>query len=105
MNKALYALAVAVIAVGFVAATTADEKKTVEGKMVCTKCKLKETSDCGNAMVVKEKGKDVTYYLKDKGKGESYHVCSGEKECKATGKIVEKDGKKWVEDSKVEMKK
>lgn len=87
--------------------TTAQEKKqkqksvTLEGKLVCTKCKLSETDKCGNALVVKEGDKQVTYYLKDKGKGEKYHKCSGEKDATVTGKVVEKDGKKYIEGAKV----
>ncbi len=70
--------------------------------MVCTKCKLSETPDCGNAVVVKEGDKEVTYMIKDKGKGETYHKCSGEKAVKVTGKVTEKDGKKYIEEAKVE---
>lgn len=82
------------------------EKKTLEGKLVCSKCKLSETEKCGNALVVTEKKdgkeKEVTYYLDDKGAKESYHKCSGEKDAKVTGKVVEKDGKKMIQEAKVE---
>jgi hypothetical protein len=44
--------------------TTAQEKKQktvkLEGKLVCTKCKLSETDKCGNALIVKEGDKEVT---------------------------------------------
>lgn len=83
-----------------------DEKKTLEGKLVCTKCKLSETEKCGNAVLVKEKvdgkEKEVTYYIDDKGAAEKYHKCSGEKAVKVTGKVVEKDKKKHIEAAKVE---
>lgn len=85
--------------------TAADEKKaetkTLEGKLVCTKCKLSETDACGNALQVKQGDKTVTYYLKDKGKAEKYHKCSGEQAAKVTGKVTEKDGKKYIEGAKV----
>ena len=108
-----YALA---IALGFLIVTlagvsvTADDKKddkakTLEGKLVCTKCKLGETDDCGNALIVKEGDKDVTYYLTDKGKGEKYHKCSGEQPAKVTGKVSEKDGKKVIAEAKIEKSK
>lgn len=77
------------------------EKKTLEGKLVCTKCKLSETDACGNALLVKEGTKTVTYYIKDKGKGEKYHKCSGEQAAKVTGTVTEKDGKKYITDAKV----
>ena len=55
-----------------------------------------------------EGGKTVNYYISDKGNKEKYHkdVCPGgsEVEVKVTGKIVEKDGKKMIEDAKVEKK-
>src|SRR2546423_8968412 len=78
------------------------ETKTLEGKLVCTKCKLSETDACGNALQVKDGDKVVTYYLKDKGKGEKYHKCSGEQAVKVTG-VVKKDGDKLIiTDAKVE---
>ena len=83
-----------------------DKKKTIEGKLVCSKCKLSETEKCGNAVVVKEKvdgkEKEVTYYIDDKGAAEKYHKCTGEKDVKVTGKVVEKDKKKYIQEAKVE---
>jgi hypothetical protein len=63
---------------------------------------------CTNVVQVKEGEKTVTYYLKDEGNGESYHedVCGGGvKNVTVTGKVREKDGKKWVKPTKVETKK
>ena len=84
-----------------------DDKKAVklEGKLVCTKCKLSETDACGNALIVKKDDKEITYYIKDKGKAEKYHKCSGEQAATVTGK-VSKDGDKLViTDAKVEKAK
>jgi hypothetical protein len=103
MLKAFLSLAVAVSAAAFLATARADdEKKTLEGKLVCSKCKLSETSDCGNALVVKDGDKEVKYYFKDKGKAESYHKCSGEKAVKVTGEVIDKDGERKNEDAEVE---
>lgn len=105
------ALGFSIVAISGVATTAADkdEKKdtttTVEGKLVCTKCKLSETDACGNAVLVKDGDKTITYYLTDKGKAEKYHQCSGEKDVKVTGKLTEKDNKKMLADAKVEDKK
>lgn len=108
-----YALALAlgfsVVAVSQVTVTAQDKKSdakvtTLEGKLVCTKCKLSETDACGNALQVKKDGKVVTYYISDKGKAEKYHKCSGEADAKVTGKVVEKDKKMYIEDAKVEKK-
>jgi len=81
-----------------------DKTKTLEGKLVCSKCKLSETEKCGNALVVKDGDKEITYYLSDKGAAEKYHKCSGETDAKVTGKVTEKDGKKVITDAKVEKK-
>ena len=107
MVRKVLSLMAAFAAVAFLTTAHADDKKEtkLEGKMVCTKCKLKETESCGNALIVKEGDKNVTVYLKDKGKDEEYHVCSGEKAVTVTGKVIEKDGKKLVEGAKVEVKK
>jgi hypothetical protein len=86
-----------------------DKEKKLEGKLQCTKCSLSETDKCGNALVVKEDGKDVTYYLKDKGAKMKYHakICQEPKDATVTGKIEEKDGKKYIivtEEKQVEFK-
>jgi hypothetical protein len=107
-------LAIAALAVfTWAAAPARAEDKAVElkGTLVCAKCKLKAEgiSKCTNALQVKEGDKTVTYYLEDKATGESYHedVCGGgEKEnVTVTGKVTEKDGKKWIKPTKVEAKK
>lgn len=83
-----------------------DEKKTLEGKLVCSKCKLAETDKCGNALVVKEKkdGKEVekVYFLNDKGAKETYHQCTGEKDKVVTGKVLVKDKRTLIDEPKVE---
>jgi hypothetical protein len=103
-------LAFAVVT-SFSLATFADDKKptakTLEGNLVCTKCTLGETDSCGHALKVKESGKEALYYLADKGGKEGYHkaVCpaDSEKKAKVTGKVVEKDGKKTIEEPKVTL--
>lgn len=85
----------------------AEEKKakkvTLKGFIQCTKCSLKETDECGNAIVVKEDGKDVTYYFDDDGKGEKYHkkfCTSGKKKGSVTGVVSKKDGKNYIKPDK-----
>jgi len=91
---------------GFVSAARAEEKKvTLKGEIMCAKCELKEAKKCTTAIVVKEDGKDVTYYFNDKGAKESYHesVCGGgRKEGTVVGTVTEKEGKKYVKPEKVE---
>jgi hypothetical protein len=105
IRNVIIAAAIAVLGFGVSAEDKKAEPKTLEGKIVCSKCKLKETPDCGNVLQVKDGDKTVNYYFKDTGKGEDYHVCSGEKAAKVTATVVEKDGKKWLTDAKVEVKK
>jgi hypothetical protein len=98
----------AITLTGFVAADDKkDEKKTLEGTLTCTKCALGETTACGHALVVKDGTKKITYYLLDKGGKEPYHknCCTADVDAKVTGKVGEKDGKKTIEDPKVEIKK
>lgn len=84
-----------------------DEVKKLEGKLTCTKCTLSETKACGHALVLKVDGKEVKYYLNDKGAKEDYHgkCCQEPVDAIVTGKVVEKDGKKTIDNPKVEIKK
>ncbi|MSR30720.1 MAG: hypothetical protein EXR99_04365 [Gemmataceae bacterium] len=83
---------------------TAQEKKEkakaieLKGEVCCTKCCLKETEECGNAIKVKKDDKEVVFYFKDKGKAESYHkkICGKPAEGTVKGVVVEKEGKKWI---------
>ena len=106
------ALAFSLITLAGVNSNAAEDKKDdkakvtkLEGKLVCTKCKLSETEECGNALLVTKDDKVITYYLKDKGKKESYHKCSGEQAVIVTGKVSkDKDDEKKmiITDAKVE---
>lgn len=97
MGVALFSVAGLVIS-----AEEKGKEVTLNGEILCTKCALSETPDCGQAIKVKENGKDVTYYFKDKGKAESYHdkVCGGPAKGSVKGKVTEKDGKKWITPAK-----
>ena len=68
---------------------------TLKGTILCAKCELKETPSCANDIRVKEEGKDVVYYLKDKGGKESYHkaCCQSPVEGSVKGVVSENDGK------------
>ena len=74
------------------------EEKTLKGTILCAKCELKEAKKCTNAIRVKEGDKDVVYLFKDKGGKEDYHkeICQSPKEGSVTGKVSEKDGKKYI---------
>ena len=107
-------LASAVVAAGLLAfgsGASAEEKKEVKltGTLVCGKCTLDATPKCSNVLQVKEGDKTVNYILDDKGNGEDYHegVCGDGKleGVSVTGTVSEKDGKKYIKPTKVELKK
>lgn len=110
MTRFVYALtAAAALSAGWTA-TAEDKKETkLTGALVCGKCQLKQTPKCSNVLQVKEGDKVVNYFLDDKGTGEDYHegVCGGEKVegVTVTGTVSEKDGKKYVKPTKVDLKK
>ncbi len=89
----------------------ADKEVKLTGTLVCAKCnlKLEGVKKCTNALLVKDGDKTVTYLIADKGNDEDYHedVCGGAAKpgVTVTGVVSEKDGKKWVKASKVDIKK
>ncbi len=94
----------------FLGRAGATEKKevTLKGEIMCAKCELKQSQKCQTVIVVKEDGKEVTYFFKDKGAKEEYHeeVCGGgRKEGTVTGTVSKKDGKRWITPTKVEYAK
>lgn len=107
MLRNLFVVAVAVCLVSFAGAEDKAEAKKLEGKLVCTKCELKETKACGHCLIVKEKDKEVKYYLADMGGKEKYHgdVCQEPKDATVTGKVAKKDDKLTITEPKVEIKK
>jgi hypothetical protein len=86
-----------------------DQKQvTLQGTILCARCALKETKKCQTAIQVKEGGKTVTYYFKDKGTAESYHeeVCGGERQQGTVTGIVSREGeKRFITPKKVEYAK
>jgi hypothetical protein len=86
----------------------ADDSKetTITGNMVCGKCTLHETKTCQNVVQVTEAGATVNYYLKqnDVSKGAHAAVCHGDTEkVTVTGTVNEKDGKKILTPTKIDV--
>jgi hypothetical protein len=102
-------LVVAPVFCFFVRGARAEDKEvTLKGEIMCAKCELKEAKSCQTAIKVKQNGKEVTYYFKDKGTREEYHepVCGGgRKEGTVIGKVSEEGGKKYITPKKVEYAK
>jgi hypothetical protein len=98
-------LAVSVFCVVALRLQAAPKEVTLKGEILCAKCELKQGNKCQTVIRVKEDGKDVVYYFKDKGNKEEYHesVCGGgTKEGTVIGTVTEKNGKKWITPTKVE---
>ena len=105
MKVALRALlGICVIGMVVVGARALDDKKpdtksvTLKGTIVCSKCELGETPACGQAIKVKDEGKEVIYFFVDKGGKEPYHgtVCKAATPGSVTGVVSEKDKKKFI---------
>jgi len=109
MRKLCSLFAVLALVCCFTMAQAADEV-TLKGKLVCGKCTLKDKDckACTNVLQVEKDGKTTNYFIDDKGNKEAYHkgICPAGKSAEATvvGVVSEKDGKKWIKASKVEVK-
>ena len=96
-------LAVALVVAAHVSA--ADKEVTLKGTITCAKCDLGVESKCATVIKVKEGDKDVVYYFDaDAHKKNHGPICKTPKEGTVTGTVSEKDGKKVVTVTKVEMK-
>jgi hypothetical protein len=97
-------LALALV-LGLVAAGYAGDETTVQGTVMCAKCQMKkaDAKACQNVLVVKDGDKTTEYYVEKTAAAEKFgHVCTGMKDAVVTGKVTEKDGKKWIAPSKME---
>jgi len=105
--KVVVSVCVALVFVlGMAASALAAEPVTVTGKVMCAKCTLKkaDAKECQDVLVVKDaKGATAEYYLVKNAVQEKFgHVCTGEKPATATGTVTEKDGKKWLDATKLD---
>jgi len=87
-----------VAAIAFTLSVAQAEEKTYEGEMSCAKCNLKTAETCEDTLKVGE----TLYLLEEDGdRKTSEHVCSGSAKAKVTGKVEERDGKKFLIVSKL----
>ncbi len=76
----------------------------LEGTATCPKCDLGTAEECGNVLQVKEGDKTVIYQLAGKVDMDWHKkICKAPKEVKATGTVTEKDGKKTLVVTEIEM--
>jgi hypothetical protein len=107
----LFAVALALVAMSAAVQARPDDKPkdkevTIKGETMCAKCELKKSDKCATVVRAKEDGKEVLYYF-DAASHKKYHgeACTEVKEATVTGKVSEKDGKKWIAVSKIDFKK
>ena len=96
------------LVVGLVAIATAGDEVTVTGNIMCAKCTLKkaDAKECQDVLVVKDGSKTAEYYVEKNEVAKAFgHTCKGEKAAVVTGKVTEKDGKKWISATKMEANK
>lgn len=87
-------------------AADASKDVTITGNMVCGKCSLHETEKCQNVVQVVQDGKTVNYFLKMNKVSKDAHgpICHGASEkVTVTGTVHEKDGKKTMTPTKIEV--
>jgi len=107
MKLTLALLAGLAIAGAAMTVQAADSKETtITGNMVCGKCTLHETKSCQNVVKVVEDGKTVNYYLKQNEISKAQHeaICHGDTEkVTVTGTVKEKEGKKMMTPTKIDV--
>jgi uncharacterized protein DUF6370 len=108
MKQQMFKLGLAVaLMLAFVATTArAADEVTVNGTIVCAKCKLKkaDASKCQDVLVATDaQGATTEYYIaKNDTSEKAGHACTTETKASVTGTVSEKDGKKWITASKIE---
>ncbi len=107
--KTMIRVAMALALVLSVVSMARAEETTLSGTMVCAKCTLKkaDATKCQDVLVVKDdKGATTEYYIaKNAASAEAGHQCSKEAKATVTGTVSEKDGKQWIEASKIDKEK
>jgi len=82
----------------------AADEQTIKGEAMCTKCSMHETDKCGCAIKTAD---GAVYYAKSNDICKDFHenICHAPAKVTATGTVSEKDGKKMIKLSKIELDK
>ena len=103
--KRLVCVWMVALLVSGVALAAGDEAVTVEGKVLCAKCKLHEEGrdECQNVLVVEKGDETMHYYLAPNDVNKEFgDVCMATPMVRATGTLSEKDGHTWLTASRIE---
>jgi len=103
MKQLACVLMLAFLVTGSVVAGDA-EAVTLEGTVMCAKCKLGEEDrdKCQNVLVVKGDEEPVHYYLTAEANKKFGDVCMKTPVVRVTGTLSEEDGKHWLAATKIE---
>lgn len=103
----VFGLAAILITALATTALAAGKEVTVTGDGTCAKCGLHQSDKCQTVVQAQEDGKTVTYYLADNKVSKEFHenVCKEPHKVTVTGTLKEKDGKKTITASKIELAK
>ena len=103
MKQIACLLVLAFLVSGTIVAGEADSV-TLEGTVMCAKCKLGEEDreECQNVLVVKGDDEPMHYYLTADANKEFGDVCMSTPVVRVTGTLSEKDGKSWLAATKIE---
>jgi hypothetical protein len=84
-----------------------DKEVTIKGQVICAKCGLNVEKKCATVAAEKKDGKDVLYYFDAESNKKFPHkdYCQEAKDASITGVVSEKDGKKWIAVTKIDLKK
>jgi hypothetical protein len=78
---------------------------TLEGTVLCAKCKLhvEGLDECQNVLIVEKGDEKLQYYLTGNDTNEEFgDVCMATPKVRATGTLSEKDGHTWLTATKIE---
>jgi len=106
-SKWFLALAAGLLAATFTARVLAADSSevTLNGMMVCGKCKLHVTKECQDVLQVDKDGKTVNYFLTMNKVAKAFHpdICQNDGEkVTVTGTVKEKGGKEVMVATKIE---
>jgi hypothetical protein len=104
MKKLLAALVAALFVSSFALTALAADVVILKGDAMCTKCAMHETDKCGCAIKTAD---GIVYYAEQNGVAKDFHdnICHAPAKVIATGTVSDKDGRKVITLSKIELDK
>ena len=104
MKKMLATMVAALFVASMAFSTLAADEITIKGDAMCTKCAMHETDKCGCAIKTAD---GIVYYADKNTVAKDFHenICKANAKVVATGTVSDKDGKKVITLSKIEVDK